>query len=152
MDVGVTATRDGCTKAQLIRIAGLFTKVTTDRRGLWLHHGDCIGGDDELATMAYMMGYENVGHPPINGKKRAFNSYTFKWRAPKDYFPRNFDIVDESAVLFAAPKAFEPEARSGTWGTIKYASGKKMIYVVYPDGSVQMDYGNGKLVWEGGYV
>lgn len=155
MDVGVTATRDGLSKPQLIRIAGLLvSNVTSDKHGKRLHHGDCIGGDDEIAELAYRIGYENIGHPPINVSKRAFNAYTHVWREAKEYHPRNHDIVDESTFLIGAPKDYSPEANSGTWATIRYAqSQKKMIYVALPDGSILLDWGRGGgLVWEGVYA
>lgn len=153
MDVGVSATRDGLSVPQLIRVAGLLRTVTSDRNGYRLHHGDCIGGDDQIAELAYRMGYENIGHPPLNESKRAFNAYTHVWRPPKDYHPRNHDIVDESSMLIGAPKDYSPKANSGTWATIRYAQGKKMVYVVLPDGSMLIDWGMGSgLEWEGVYA
>lgn len=155
MDVGVTATRDGLTIPQLIRAAGFLARsVTSDNKGHQLHHGDCIGGDDQLAELAYRMGFENIGHPPINESKRAHNAYTHVWRPPKDYHPRNHDIVNESAIIFGAPKDYSPKANSGTWATIRYAQAqKKMVYVALPDGSMLLDWGRGEgLVWEGVYA
>ena len=148
--MGFSGTRDGCTDKQLIRLAGVLSSYAPYHA----HHGDCIGADDQFAHMAYRMGCEVIGHPPINQSKRAFSPYTHIWRAAKDYLPRNRDIVDESNLLVATPKDYSPEARSGTWATIRYAQklleGQVglIVYVIYPDGSVQTDVGKG-LRWEG---
>jgi hypothetical protein len=145
MDIGFTGTREGMTKPQLIRVATSFS------RGPGMaHHGDCVGADDEFAEIAYRMSYEVHGHPPLNESKRAFSPFTHIGHPPKDYHPRNHDIVDATTLTVGAPKDYSPEAQSGTWATIRYAiERKKIVYVYLPDGSMLVSFLGAPLSWEG---
>lgn len=146
MDVGFTSTRDGLSKPQLIRLAAVLHHSYL--LPAQFHHGDCIGGDDEGAEMAYRMGYEVHGHPPINESRRAFNFYTHVWHQAKDYHPRNHDIVDSTPVTVGAPKDYSPEANSGTWATIRYAMKQgKLVYVFLPDGAMMTSSNGKELSW-----
>src|SRR6267142_1091869 len=132
MKTGVTATQRGITRLQEHTIEDLLRADTDEDREL--HHGDCIGGDDEIHGIAELVtGYQIVIHPPSNPTKRAFRSGTVL--TPKPYLERNHDIVDATQRLIAAPGEFKEQLRSGTLVTVRYARKMgKPVTIVYPDG------------------
>lgn len=86
-----------------------------------LHHGDCIGADEEADQIARDMGVDVVIHPPSDSKKRAYCAKPgdVVWE-PRPYLERNHDIVDEGTEVIAAPRTDREELRSGTWATVRY--------------------------------
>lgn len=143
MTTGFTGTRDGMSKPQLIRVAAALAGPS-----LSFHHGDCIGADDEAAELAYRLGHEVHGHPPINESKRAYSIYTHVWYPAKDYHPRNHDIVDASGLVIATPKDYSPTSNSGTWATIRYAiAQKRIVWVFFPDGARMLSVNGEELKW-----
>jgi len=148
--VGCTATRLGLSQAQLIRIEGIMLDVTRAHRQVAFHHGDCVGGDEQLDAKAKRMGWHRVAHPgPRSGWSA--NCDTDERRAIKPYMPRNRDIIDESPdLVIAAPYEMEPQFCGGTWRTIAMArralaAGKlKRLVVVGRDGSI-LDHENWPL-------
>jgi hypothetical protein len=133
MRVGFTGTQQGMTDAQKEQVLRILAEYHVDE----FHHGDCIGADEEFHNIvAETFGNENIIiHPPSAQQKRAFCKGG-KWRKPKAYLDRNFDIVDETDILIATPKEDHEVLRSGTWATIRY--GRKdsgyHVYCIYPDG------------------
>jgi hypothetical protein len=96
------------------------------------HHGDCVGADEQAHDCAKALGYLIVIHPPLNPSKRAY-CVGYETREPKDYLDRNHDIVEETAVLIAAPKQRFEVQRSGTWATVRYAwQASKRVALVMP--------------------
>ena len=56
--------------------------------------------------------------------------------APKSFFARNRDIVDETDIWIATPAT--KKEMGGTWYTINYShKQKKHRVIVYPDGSIE---------------
>jgi len=135
MRVGFTGTRKGCTKEQKETLEYLIKCLRLKYPQLEFHHGDCIGADAEANDIVSKFKSIPIHiHPPIISTHRA-NRAGFEIHEPKDYIIRNHDIVNSSDLLFATPKGFNEETRSGTWATIRYA--KKMgkeICIIYPDG------------------
>ena len=130
-DLGFTGTQEGMTSRQILRIESW--KPYIQKRFKSLHEGDCIGSD---ATMVELLRdrLHIVCHPPINETKRAF-AYYDEMRQPKEYIPRNHDIVDESLVLLATPGEQAEQVRSGTWATIRYAADVGVrVLIIGPDG------------------
>ncbi len=110
----------------------------------YLHHGDCIGADQQMATMFrdYMI---IVSHPPIVRAKRAFTE-SDEIRPAKAYLERNKDIVNETFTLIAMPKGYHEVTRSGTWATIRHAARtNKETVIVWPDGTY--DVKGGDMIW-----
>lgn len=105
-----------------------------------LHHGMCDGSDKECHNLARSLGgIWIVGHPPINKKLFAKDLDVDELREPKDYLPRDHDIVDESDDMVATPYEFQEMLRSGTWATIRYAvKARKWVTIIYPDGSEEV--------------
>jgi hypothetical protein len=132
MKVGVTATRKGMSPAQ----KQVFRTLLIARKATELHHGDCVGGDDDAVTIARELGgIQIVCHPPTNEKLRAF---TFRegdllWPA-QPYLERNRSIVKATVLLIASPLTDRPDLRSGTWYTIRYAHQIKHEVIIMPRG------------------
>jgi hypothetical protein len=131
MIVGFTGTQQGMTDEQKEKLKQFFLSFPPSE----LHHGDCIGADNDAHLIASELSIPVVVHPPKNATKRAFTNGYSKLLNKKPYLERNHDIVDECNVLFACPKSSKEQLRSGTWATIRYAKKQqKEIIIIYPDG------------------
>ena len=84
-----------------------------------LHHGDCVGWDEECFFICNHLGIKTVAHPPDKDSLRAFTKSDVIL-PPKSYLDRNKDIVGAVDYLIAAPSGPETR-RSGTWSTVRYA-------------------------------
>lgn len=134
--VGFTGTQAGMTKEQDMAVYGLLLQrvPATD-----LHHGDCIGADDQADQIGRELGLSIVIYPPTDSSKRAWCHRRGGWEAfpPKPYLERNRDIVDACSALIAAPKEMAETLRSGTWATVRHARKVgKPVWIVWPDGSI----------------
>lgn len=131
--VGVTATRSGLTRGQLAAARGLLA-IWAEQGATKLHHGDCVGGDVQVAEMARELGYWIVCHPPDNERLRA-NGPADETRSPLPYLVRNERLVDTVSVLLGLPVGDVEMRRSGTWATVRYARkvGRPLV-VVGPNG------------------
>lgn len=86
-----------------------------------VHLGDCVNGDAQIHQLCLSIGgVRTIGHPPINGKNRAFCVYDEEWE-PEAYLDRDHAMVDACDVLLAFPRSPREELRSGTWATVRYA-------------------------------
>ena len=134
MTFGFTGTSRGMASRQRKAVRQLLWNVTE------IHLGDCVGADAEAYEEAVALGIPIVGHPPSDGKLRAFLTYDDE-REPKPYLIRNKDIVTEGVDgLIAAPRGFVEELRSGTWATVRAARKlKRRIWIVRPDGKVMVE-------------
>ena len=129
--IGFTGTAKGATEEQ----KRTFTRELLRKDAGQFHHGDCVGADAAAHDIVITLGWEVVIHPPINNRKRAFKKAGIVLPA-KPYLERNHDIVDQTNTLYAVPKGFEEELRSGTWATIRYARKlKRGIVIFWPNGS-----------------
>lgn len=143
MHVGFSGTQNGMTDRQSEQVEEILKSIQLNQldeggdSDLVLHHGDCIGADEDVHLMLRQpwSSYLITIHPPLDAKKRAHmkGDKTFPTHG---YLERNRMIVLSSNVLLAAP-ASEEVLRSGTWATIRYARERKTpITIVMPDGSV----------------
>ncbi len=134
--VGVTATRRGLTAPQAIAIAAWLTRLRHESRAWALHHGDCLGGDVEVADIARTLGYRIVAHPPTASRLRAFYDSDVS-RAPLPYLERDRAIVAECDLLIGCPDVAVERDRSGTWYTIRHARAVgRALLVLGPAGQV----------------
>lgn len=128
MILGFTGTRNGMSSHQREKLVGLLMEM----RPTELHHGDCVGADDEAANLVHELFLTGkiaeckiVCHPPKDRKLRAFNAYTDVLLEEKPYLDRNRGIVDYSDILIAAPFSDQEPKRyqsaGGTWMTVRYA-------------------------------
>lgn len=116
MIAGFTGTRKGMTEAQKLYLAFELNRLKVTE----LHHGDCVGADDEANTIARAMGIKTVGHPPSITQHRAFSTCD-QWYSARPYIERNHNIVNCTVHLFVAPDSPAEVVRSGTWATFRYA-------------------------------
>lgn len=129
---GFTGTRKGMTKFQIQCLEYLLRDLRIEE----LHHGDCVGADEEADVAARGSGVPRVIHPPQEQSQQAYCQTTegkIQVRNRKPYLERNHDIVDETDILIAAPGSTNEALRSGTWATVRYArkQGKRII-ILYP--------------------
>lgn len=134
--IGTTGTREGLTEEQREWVED-FSAYENNQVGV-LHHGDCVGSDNEIATIFSRKGTYIIAHPgggpPILRAYCAVNDLVLP---PKYYLRRNQDIVKASKLLLGFPRTEDEIVRSGTWSTIRYARTSKVpIYVVTPSGKV----------------
>jgi len=87
---------------------------------VWFHHGDEKMSDCEAAAIAKSFGYKIAVHPPTD-KFSVGNWQGDHMYEALPYLERNREIVNQSAVIIAAPRFMAEEVRSGTWMTIRYA-------------------------------
>lgn len=150
MILGFTGSQSGMTSFQRETFASILSihKVTE------LHHGDCIGSDEQAHKIAYDEGITIFSiHPPSNHNKRAFcfddqqltkfnhilteykeyDDARVRWYPVKSYLERNKEIVDAVEIMVATPKEYQHTLRSGTWQTIRYGwQVKKHIIIIPP--------------------
>ena len=143
MKVGCTATHKGLRPLQKDGIRKVLQDFY-DKGARELHHGDCIGGDDQIATIAQQIGYRLVAHPGFNPKKVADTSFrafhpSHVLLPVKPFLMRDRDIVDAVDVMVAGPLNPYEVRRSGTWTTVRYCRDKvkKPLYIVCPNGEVE---------------
>jgi hypothetical protein len=127
--IGITGTRSGGTPEQLDAV---FEYLASLPKGAELHHGDCVGADFDVATIAASLGMRIVCHPPSKDELRAFFE-SDETRHPLSYFARNRNIVDETDVLLVVPYQTSPQTMGGTWYTHDYAVKRgKPVKIFYP--------------------
>lgn len=115
MILGFSGTQVGMTAKQQERLLWFLVELEPEQ----VHHGDCIGADEQFHRLARSLGIYVVSHPPVDSHKRAY-CQADEEREPKPYLIRNRDIVDESEAMLFAPKDDHEVLRSGTWSTIRY--------------------------------
>jgi hypothetical protein len=130
MILGSTGTRKGMTPEQKDAVTTLVRPYAV------LHHGDCIGSDEEMNDIAGIAGLRRVAHPPITETLRAF-CYAEEILRPRSYLERDRDIVHACDVLVATP-AEHHRTSGGTWYTVDYAIPRKPVAIVWPDGSMSL--------------
>ena len=134
--VGFSGTQLGMTESQLKTVSWLI-RTQADI----VHHGDCIGADAQVDSIANELGLIVVIHPPLDMKKRAFCESPYM-REPKSYLARNQDIVEAVELLIAAPRGFREMRRSGTWATTRAAARARVATIIaWPNGGLgRIDY------------
>lgn len=147
LHVGFTGTQQGMSRPQNSTMLEVLRMITggedswTTQYSWTAHHGDCIGADRQFHNAARLLGAHIILHPPSDSSKRAF-CVADESRNPHPYLIRNHHIVDESAVMIAAPNTTNETLRSGTWATARYASKlQRRIFLVYPDGTYEEESG-----------
>jgi len=135
MIIGVTGTRSGMNDLQFEEVYEFLAAVkdTSDVIPA-LHHGDCVGVDVQVATIANELGFKVVCHPPTKSDLRAYHE-SDEFKEPLSYFARNRNIVDISDALIVIPYQNEWQSSGGTWYTHDYALKRnKPTIIFYPKG------------------
>jgi len=134
MKIGYKGPRTGMTSAQRT----IVTMLVVDLDPTEVHHGDCIGGDEEFDTVCRGR-FKRVAHPPTDSRFRAWCD-TEEALPPKPYLARDEDIAQTVDALIAAPRGCKEMLCSGTWATIRYARKAGIPrYIVFPDGSIERE-------------
>ena len=139
--IGFTGSRDGLSVRQYNRLRVAFKRLLP-QEPTEFHHGDCQGADEDIHGLVREMfpRCTIVIHPPDNPARRAFCKGDVILE-PKPYLQRDWDLVNASTYLLAAPKSMTEERRSGTWATIRYARTKGMfVHIFYPDGTSRTEF------------
>ena len=127
--LGFTGTRKGMTPEQQASVRAIVGGFST------VHHGDCIGADEEMHDIAIAFGQSVVVHPPADPKLRAWCRGDVVL-PEKPYHDRNRDIVNAARYLLATPDSMKETTKGGTWYTVRYARQEgKDILIVWPDGT-----------------
>jgi len=151
LDVGFTGTKEGMTTDQLVVVRGIVRQYVEEASydtAVRVHHGVCVGADEEMDQIAREEGAFVVMHPPTDRKLLADLEPRMGvdlWLPPEPYLDRNRAIVRGTSVLVATPKNREMPARStrgsGTWTTVKYGlakaevtGGSYQVRVIQPSG------------------
>ena len=133
LKVGFTGTQKGMTYDQKNNFLVTIRDLNNEHHVEEFHHGDCVGADASAHEIAKELEIDIYVYPPINNRKRAFCTGSFKIHPPKDYIERNHDIVDNCDILIACPKSNIEELRSGTWATVRYARKiKRPVIILKP--------------------
>jgi len=139
-DFGVTGTRYGMTAAQRKEVLRIMVELAEKRPNVHLHHGCCIGADEQYSLLGAYLGFYLVAHIPERREYMSMPAYELSnfINPARPYLERNRIIVDRSSYLIAAPKDLNFNSSRGTWYTIEYAQSKGIpITIVAPDGRVQ---------------
>jgi hypothetical protein len=136
--VGFTGTRIGMTAEQLGSCESLLLKLNPEE----LHHGDCIGADEEMHILCLRHSVPVVIHPPESPVLRAYCGMAVAKRSVKEYHARDRNIVDDTDELIAAPLQPIPK-NGGTLYTINYARKQgRRVYLVWRDGNITTEEGS----------
>lgn len=134
--IGFTGTQRGTTLPQRNAVATILECLDeTD-----LHHGNCIGSDEEIDAIVRPMGYRIHLHRATTGRKQAKcdirEGFDVDYPA-KAPLVRNRDVADPCHVLIATPGEMAEILGSGTWSTVRYARKRgKRVIIIFPDGSI----------------
>jgi hypothetical protein len=119
--LGFSGSRDGLTQGQIAELK----KYIRYYAPLEVHHGCCIGGDEDFHNLVRVLLPECwiVGHPPSDSSKVSTVKLTVdELREEKPFLDRDRDIVDEVYIMLFGPSGPEKrQPRSGTWYTYRYA-------------------------------
>lgn len=129
--VGTTGTRLGMSQPQALWLRDYLEHNVSNV----LHHGDCVGSDNQVATAFSQKDTYIIAHPGSSLTYRAqciFNDLVLPWT---DNLIRNRLIVNKSDILLAFPGTEQEIPQSGTWHTIRYAKKQNLlIRIVTPSG------------------
>jgi hypothetical protein len=144
MIIGFTGTKLGMTDAQWDTLAEILLALDYDEA----HHGDCIGADAEFFLILCGI-REETGRPckiishPSTIKATNANTPSDVIHEPLPPLERDAIIARKAELMFATPRGFEEEVRSGTWTTVRRArEAGTPLKVIWPDGSVSEEKGN----------
>lgn len=146
--IDITGSRYGTTFAQQ---RAFVTHITGIRDRIEVHHGCCVGADEQIHNLAWSWDCRIVGHPPTDPRLMFDYSHAEEEfdeiRQPLPYLARNREIVDSSTYLMVFPNTFAAEflkpGPGGTRYTFNYATGQHLrrAIVVWPDGNTQLFVG-----------
>jgi len=133
LQIGFTGSRHEPNKAQKAYLIQFLEHLKTGGACAF-HHGDCLGSDAFVHSVAEELRFWIVVHPPQSNALRAYCQGN-EILEPLNYLERNWEIVRLSKILIALPSTNEEVLRSGTWATVRYArKSEKTVYLCGPVG------------------
>lgn len=155
MKIGFTGTREGMSPRQQNEIGHFLSAHHdwwSDNPVNQAHHGECIGADSDFHELARINGFEVWGHPStLTTRNLGLTGFAFQ-HDPIKPVTRDHHIVDQTELLIATPLDLE-KVRSGTWTTVRWArKRKRYIFIVYPNGSLQIEFEDGRIFFRGMWV
>lgn len=151
--VGFTGTRHGMSPTQVKAVTMIVEHIKRAVE-LTVHHGDCVGADEDFHEIARSFGARVESHPGRNSLSRPVAKTGNDLRAFCEadvvhdvvgHFQRNRRIVDVSAAVIATPFEATHQDHGGTWYTVDYAVGlRKPLALVLPrSGAVVIEFSGG---------
>lgn len=148
LHVGFTGTRRGLTDEQQEALVELLGDLAAREEGVRyaLHHGDCVGADEDAHGIAEEGGWRTVLHPGEDARGESPHRAYCDGDVTMDALPygqRNMNIVAVTVMLIACPGSPE-RRRSGTWSTVRAAQRMgRPVFLIPPDGDVRVNISNG---------
>lgn len=133
MSCGFTGSRNGITAFQRAALMDVLCEAKPSEG----HYGDCKGADYEFFMICKALGVRTVSHPGDNELWRMF-TLADEVHPPKPNLVRNRDIVVACDYLVACPAEGMMVTRSGTWATVRYATGVRTVLLILPDGRIDV--------------
>ena len=124
MTLGFTGTQKGLTQKQKVDLLGLlqfFNRTTMFGQKHKLHHGDCVGADEEVHYCALKLNYEIFIHPLVGQSNSASCEGAVKIFLPSEHMIQCQHIVDSCSTLIACPSEETENVDSKTWDITRYA-------------------------------
>ena len=106
--IGFVGTADNLTPAQANKVRLLLSSL----KPRYVHHGDCLGSDEDVHRLAVQTPARIVAHPPLDSSRRAHLAADLILR-PVGYVTRFRTIVACSELLFVAVPAPGSKLRRG---------------------------------------
>lgn len=134
--LGTTGTREGLSDAQKDQLKEFIRNHVV----YTLHHGDCVGSDDQVARAFSDEGTFIIAYPgnstTLHKAHSTANDLILPWQ---ENLVRNRKIVNSVEMLLAFPSTESEVVRSGTWATIRYANKRLVpVKIITPSGRVRM--------------
>ena len=139
LHVGFSGTRFGMKDPQKVTLGKIMTDIIAWSHFIGsevhIHHGDCVGADDEFHHICRALDVDRIIiHPPNVDSHRALCEAD-ESRDPYPHLQRNARIVQEAKVMITAPPTEIEQARGGTWSTTRIArDAGKLWRCVLPSG------------------
>lgn len=130
--LGFTGTQAGMSVLQRSTVLSLVRTLRVDV----VIHGDCVGADADMHSIARECCCRVEVYPSMLVKKRAYCEGDEVYPAMQPLL-RNQTIVERCHILLATPREVDMQMRSGTWATVRYAlRNKRRLIVVAPLGVI----------------
>lgn len=146
--IGFTGTQHGMTTNQRESVEALMTAFARaieiggqDVETIPVHHGLCVGADEQLNEIAFRLRFRTVGHEASDVPGRKVARVEVDDRAdPRPAMERN-TLIASMPIVVAAPFTYMEVRRSGTWATVRRArkSTVTRLWIVDPDGRVAVE-------------
>lgn len=142
--VGFTGTRHGMSPAQIDAVSMIMRKIADADVPLVVHHGDCVGADEDFHVIARSCDAIVETHPGPTPGMRARCEADRVHPVVGNHL-RNRRIVGASAAMIATPFEATHRDYGGTWYTVDFAMKlERPLALVLPrSGGVLIEFSGG---------